>query len=260
MTRASNTPGIIPAVLIIVLCYLVLISYPGSAAAADLNLKADQKEAEPGEQVTLTVRIENASGTEGGQFILAFDPAVLDPVSLEAGNLVKEATGSLHMANLDYEPGKLMFMWVTAAGDAADTGVLCTVTFKMLKAGQTEIVFRDVVIAPEGAVTVRTTPGKVSGGDMEVDQEETDENESGREESEEETVTEEEQAGEEVESPDVEEEPEEDDTEAVDAEEDEENEEDDQSYTAVIVVVALAIMLPVGFAIYKRLRKKRIPG
>lgn len=247
MTRASTAPGIVPAVLIIVLCYLGLLIYPGSAAAADLNLKADRKEAEPGEQVTVTVRIENASGTEGGQFILTFDPAVLEPVSLEAGNLVKEATGSLYMANLDYEPGKLMFMWVTPAGDSADAGVLCIITCKMLKAGQTEIAFRDVVIAPEGAVTVRTTPGRVSGGDMEVEQEETDENETGSEEG---TVTEEEQTGEEVASPDAEEEPEDEESDA-----EEPAEEDAQNYTAVIVIVALAILLPAGFAIYKRLRK-----
>ncbi|MFO8191929.1 MAG: cohesin domain-containing protein [Bacillota bacterium] len=257
MIKALSIPRIVPTVLVIVFCYLVLFMCPGFAAAADLNLSVDEKEAEPGEQVTLPVRIENASGTEGGQFILTYDPAVLDPVSLEAGDLVKDATGSLHMANLDYEPGKLMFMWVTAAGDAADTGILCTVTFTMLKAGQTEIAFRDVVIAPEGMVTVRTTPGGVSGGDTEVEQKETDETESNGQESEEETVTEEEQTGEENQSPSAEEEPED---EGSEEEESEEVEEEAQDYTAVIVIVALAILLPVGFAVYKRLRKNRIPG
>jgi hypothetical protein len=260
MTKASFTPGIFRTVFMIALCYLSLFFYTGSAAAADLNLKADQKEAEPGEQVTITVRIENASGTEGGQFTMAFDPAVLDPVSLEAGDLVKNATGSLHMANLDYEPGKLMFMWVTAAGDAADEGDLCTVTFTMLRAGQTEIAFRDVVIAPEGMVTVRTIPGRVSSGDTEAEQEETGANENSQQESEEEAVNkeektqaEEEQTGEENESPEPESEPEgEGSEEAADAEE---VEEEDKNYTVVIVIVALAILLPVGFAIYKRLRK-----
>ncbi|MDY6827487.1 MAG: cohesin domain-containing protein [Bacillota bacterium] len=260
MIKALSTPRIVPTVLVIVFCYLVLFMYPGSAVAADLNLSVDEKESEPGEQVTLPVRIENASGTEGGQFILTYDPAVLDPVSLEAGDLVKNATGSLHMANLDYEPGKLMFMWVTAAGDAADAGILCTVTFSVLKAGQTEIAFRDVVIAPEGAVTVRTTPGGVSSGDVEVKPEGTDETENERKENKEKTVTEDEQTVEENQSPSAEEELEDEGSEEIDPEEVEKAEEEAQNYTAVIVIVALAILLPAGFAVYKRLRKNRIPG
>lgn len=142
--------------------FLVIVIAQNVEGAEDLKLSASAVNGNAGEQVKVGIMVENAKGTEGGQFVLTFDPALVRPVSLEAGKLVVDVPSSLHMANLEYAPGQLMYMWITATADTADAGTVGTITFELLKAGETRLEFKDVVIAPEGYETVAADPGRIT--------------------------------------------------------------------------------------------------
>ncbi len=136
-------------VFIIVLAMLFILAalVPGSVAAAgEKVLSATKVEGAVGSKVVLTVKGENLKGTEGGQFTLTFDQSLVKPITIEPGDLVLSSEGNLHMANLEYAPGELIFMWVTASADTNESGAVCLITFELLKEGTTTIGFEDLII------------------------------------------------------------------------------------------------------------------
>ncbi|MCJ7806354.1 MAG: cohesin domain-containing protein, partial [Clostridia bacterium] len=135
-----------------------------------------EAEGSSGNQAVVSVEVENAAGTEGGQFILNYDSALVRPVVVEAGKLIAEARSSFHMVNLEYAPGQLMFMWVTVFADTDNAGVVCTITFELLKEGISGLTFGEVIVAPDGIRTGEIIAGKISIGDMEVDQDDSEPN------------------------------------------------------------------------------------
>ncbi len=158
----------------VIACLLALVIFAaGSPVAAEgMVLRATDLQGQAGEQVIVEITADNAAGTEGGQFILQFNPETVRPIAAEPGTLVTEASNNLHMVNLDYEPGKLMFMWVTAAGDTDNTGLVCTITFELLSDGLTNLAFDQVIVAPDGIGTGQMVPGRIAVGDTEVDRDE----------------------------------------------------------------------------------------
>lgn len=141
---------------------LFLVFYQAVAHAEGLKLSAARVEGDVGEQVVINVTASNAAGTKGGQFTLSFDPTLVRPVSLEAGELVTAASDNLYMANLEYAAGELIYLWVTVMADTADAGVVCTITFELLKGGQTELRFRDVIVAPDDFGVGTSVPGRIT--------------------------------------------------------------------------------------------------
>ena len=123
-----------------------------------------------GEHATVTVTAENAAGFEGGQFVLNFDPSVVRSVLVETGSLVADVQGSLQMANVNYGPGQLIFMWVTPYADTAESGVVCTITFELLSEGVALLEFSEVVLSPAGMNAGKAVSGKITVGDKGVDQ------------------------------------------------------------------------------------------
>ncbi len=137
----------------------------GSAAAAgEKVLTATKVEGGAGGKVVLTVNAENLKGSEGGQFTLTFDQTLVKPISIEPGELVLSAGNDLHMANLEYAPGKLIFMWVTASADTIDSGAICRVTFDLLKEGTTAIGFNEVIIVDGNGEAPKTVAGQIKIG------------------------------------------------------------------------------------------------
>jgi len=130
-------------------------------AAEGFKLIASEEKGVSGEEVVVTISAENAALTEGGQFVLGFDPELLRPVSVEPGKLLTEASSALDMANLEYNEGQLMFIWITAMADTEDSGEVCLITFDLLTKGETLLEFYDIVIAPETIEDVTAIPGKV---------------------------------------------------------------------------------------------------
>ncbi len=147
-----------------------------AAAAADFKLSAEEAEGSSGNQAVVSVEVENAAGTEGGQFILNYDSTLVRPVVVEAGKLIAKARSSLYMVNLEYAPGQLMFMWVTVFADTDNAGVVCTITFELLKEGISGLTFGEALVAPDGIRIGEMIAGKISIGAMEVDQEDSEPN------------------------------------------------------------------------------------
>lgn len=131
-------------------------------ATGGIVLKASSFEGAKGGQIRVEIEAENLAGTEGGQFTLKFDPAVVRPAMLEPGSLVTAAEGSLNMANLEYANDALIFMWVTAAADTKDQGQICTIVFDLIEEGVTDLTFEEIVIAPEGLKSAKPVAGKVT--------------------------------------------------------------------------------------------------
>ncbi len=212
---------------------LLLLLVAGTVQAAEgIKLFASEEKEVSGEKVTVTISAENAAGSEGGQFILNFDPVLVKPVASESGELVTEAASGMHMVNREYGEGQMMFMWVTAAADTADEGVICTVEFELLNEGETSLEFEDLIISPDEIKPAEPVSGRIIVGEAEVDQEEVEEDEIEREE---EVVTEDEPEEEEA---------------AVEAVEDGNN------YTLVIVLIVLVVLGAAGFMFFKRKRPK----
>ena len=80
------------------------------------------------------------------------------------------------MANVDYGPGQLIYMWVTPYADAADSGTICTITFELLNEGNALLEFSDVVVAPEGTVVERAVAGRIVVRGLGVDQDDIENN------------------------------------------------------------------------------------
>ena len=147
---------------LLALVLTIAVVVPGMLLAADnLLLSVSDTGGEAGDLVEVTVSIENASGTEGGQFVLNFDDDMLKPIALETHDFLDQVSDSMEMANLEYAPGQLMFMWVTAASDTDDSGLLCTVTFEVLKEGESLLEIDEVVISPDG-IDTELEPGTVT--------------------------------------------------------------------------------------------------
>jgi hypothetical protein len=152
----------------VVMALILALWQPGYAAGV-VTLEASTHQGQKGGQVKVTVTADNAAGTEGGQFILKFDPAVVKPVTIEPGSLVTNAESNLHMANLEYARGELIFMWVTAAADTGNKGPLCNIVFDLIEDGVTNITFNEVVIAPDGVEKGQPVPGRITVGDPGAD-------------------------------------------------------------------------------------------
>ena len=156
----------------------IFITSQITAAAEGLKLSVERQSGNVGGQAIVKITAENATGSEGGQFLLSFDPDFVRPVLAEAGELVTEAESSQYMVNLDYARGQLMFMWVTVFADTADSGIVCMITFDLLKEGETQLRITDVVVAPAGFEVAQAASGGITigdaGEDVGVDQEDND--------------------------------------------------------------------------------------
>ncbi len=225
---------------VIVIMLLILFSLPAAVSEAEggIILSASEEQALSGETVTVTIRAENAQGTEGGQFILNYDPALLKPVSVEGGSLISDAASGMHMVNKEYEEGQMMFMWVTAAADTVDEGLLFEVQFELLETGESTLDFADLIIPPEGIEPQEPVSGKITVEEAGVDQEEIEENENNDEDNENEVLPDDQDGDEDL---------------AVSAESDGGN------TTLIIILVVLAILGLGGFYFFKKTQKAYKP-
>lgn len=160
----KNNKSLMTFVLIV---SFLLIFSQAAFAAEGVKLSASSESGVAGEEVTVTISIVNAEGTEGGQFDLSFDSDMVEPVSAARGGFVPDVSGNSFDYNLELEDGKLRVLWVIAAGAEDDSGVVGTITFELLEDGETDLTFSDVVIAPEGAEVASThTAGQITAMDL----------------------------------------------------------------------------------------------
>lgn len=171
----TNLEAKLKKILILPVLLILSIAIAGNLIAAEgLILTISEEEGLSDQQVDVTVMAENASGIEGGQLILNFDPTLVEPVSEVPGELIEEADSSFFMINKEFAEGQLKFMWVAPRADTADSGEICTITFDLLKEGETALEIEDIVLSPDGAEAASAVPGKITIGDAGVDPEEND--------------------------------------------------------------------------------------
>lgn len=151
-------------VLVVFVSFLLLFSQT-AFAENDVKLSASSESGAVGEELTVTISIENAEDTEGGQFDLLFDSSIAKPVSATRGGFVPVDDGNHFGSNLALADGELRVLWVIAAGSDQDSGVVCTITFEVLAGGETDLDFSAVVIAPEGVEVGTHVSGSITGLD-----------------------------------------------------------------------------------------------
>ncbi len=248
-----NNKHVVVVVALIILGVFIL---PGvSQGSEGFLLSASEEKDLSGKEVTVTIRAENAAGSEGGQFVLNFDPDLVKPVSAEAGEMVIKAASGLHMTNLEYDRGQLMFMWVTAAADTPDSGEIGVITFELLQEGDTSLEFEELLVAPDslkpavpiaGRITVAGVGVEVGSNGNQDDEEITDRDGIPEDEQEDEDIDNDVlQEGETETDSDSEDEV------AVDVG----SEAERGSNTLLIVLIVAVVLISAGFVVFKRSRK-----
>jgi len=156
----------------LVLSLLFVLFFAQAAfAQTEIRLSASQETGYVGDTVTVKVSITNALQTEGGQFDLSFGPTLaggslmLEPVSATRGDFVPDVSGNLFDSNLNLGGNKLRVLWVNAEGSTKESGVVCTIVFRVIGAGETDLIFSDWVIVDPlvGRFVATPTSGKVTG-------------------------------------------------------------------------------------------------
>ncbi len=168
--RKRNKAGLKQILFMLVMLLLISLTTGDLQAAEGLRLVASEEEGAGGEIISVIIRAENAVGSEGGQFILNFDPALVRPVAVESGELVKSAASGLYMANLEYAEDQLMFMWITAAADTAEDGDICIISFELFSEGETRLTFEEIIISPGETIAASPIDGKITIDDSGVEQ------------------------------------------------------------------------------------------
>ncbi len=146
----------------LVMCVSLLLLFSQAAFATDgVKLSASSEKGDIGDEVTVTISIENALETEGGQFDLSFDADIVEPVSATRGGFVPDISGNLFDYNLDLADGELRVVWVTAAGATDDSGTVGYITFEVLDEGETDLTFSNIVISPDDVDVADPAPGSI---------------------------------------------------------------------------------------------------
>jgi hypothetical protein len=155
----------------LVLSLLFVLLFAQAAFAQEIKLSASQETGYVGETVTVKVSITNALDTEGGQFDLYYGPDLagatlkLEPVSAARGDFVPDVSGNLFDSNLNVGGNKLRILWVNAEGSTKESGIVCSIVFRINGEGETPLTFSDWVIVDPlvGRFIATPTAGKVTG-------------------------------------------------------------------------------------------------
>ncbi len=153
----------------LVLSMLFVLFFAQAAFAQEIRLSASQETGYVGDTVSVKISITNALQTEGGQFDLSYGPTLaggslmLEPVSISGGDFVPNFSTDNY--NLNVGGNKLRVLWVTAEGSTKESGVVCTIVFRVTGAGETDLIFSDWVIVDPlvGRFVATPTSGKVTG-------------------------------------------------------------------------------------------------
>lgn len=159
--KTTNSKLLLFVVVIIITFFS---GFSENVAAAGFELSASSVEGDAGDQVIVSILAGNAAGSEGGQYLLKFNPDLVKPVDLQTGDLITSAANNMHMSNLEYLPGELIFMWVTPEADTEDSGVICEITFELVKEGEAALHFDEIVIVPEEIVVEPVEPAAITIG------------------------------------------------------------------------------------------------
>ncbi len=150
-----------------VMCVSILLLFSQAAFAADeVKLSASDESGAVGDEVEVSISIENGLDTTGGQFDLYFDEDLVKPVSAARGGFVPDISGNLFDYNLELADGELRVIWVTADGATEDSGTVGTITFEILDEGETSLTFHKIVMSPDDVEVAAPVSGSIEGEDI----------------------------------------------------------------------------------------------
>jgi general secretion pathway protein D len=125
---------------------------PGAAGAATLSWQAPAQ-IKAGEQFTAVLRINAQTPLRGLPLLLAFDPQLLQVVSVQEGDFLKQAGGNTQFSQrVDAANGKVFVAVVRQNASGTDAGVnglggVVSVTFKALKPSTAQAMARVQVLS-----------------------------------------------------------------------------------------------------------------
>ena len=119
-----------------------------------------------GDTFTLGIRADNVSDLAGWQFDIAFDPALLEAVSVSEGDFLKTDGGSTFFQKglIDNGSGKITGLSVALLGDhgASGSGDILHVQFKAKSGGNTEIALRNFQFGSIHGKEITTGPHEIT--------------------------------------------------------------------------------------------------
>ena len=119
---------------VIALAVVAALALTAFAAAPVVSLTATK--AVVGENVTISVSAKDMAGLESGDFVFEYDAEALEYVSVDQSSEAKFA-----MAVGGNPDGMVTFSFAFLEAATADSEI-CTVTFKVLKAGDTDVALK----------------------------------------------------------------------------------------------------------------------
>jgi hypothetical protein len=126
------------------LCLGLLLTAVPALAADNCRVTVSSAQGETGEEVNITVSIENPSGMAGGSLNLFYDPQVVSPVQATRGTAAK----GQFVSNLGYQKaGKnaVRVVWASSTGTSTG-GELFSVSFKIIGPGSSALTISDLTI------------------------------------------------------------------------------------------------------------------
>lgn len=136
------------------------------AQAASLNAVATPNPATVGQVVELDVQLADVTDLYTYQFSLSFDPTVLQASSVSLGDFLGGTYNSL--GTIDNAAGTVSYVFSSLLGSisgVSGTGILGSVSFQTIGAGNSAITFSDVLVLDSGGLDIATT---VNTGNIEV--------------------------------------------------------------------------------------------
>ena len=140
--------------LLLLLCAVILVLFPASAAAGSGAVLAVQGAfGEAGESISVTVSlsgIKSLSGVEGlsgGEFELGYDPVAASIKKISRGSIV--GGGFFFYSNKNFSASSVKVVLAAASGLITEDGDLCHVVFEMKKKGMLEVVLEEIAFCDQ---------------------------------------------------------------------------------------------------------------
>lgn len=155
--------------LVLLAGLLVLFLLPACTTEPALTLTPDSASVKVGQPLTITLQAENVSGLTAAEAHLAFDPAVLEVVSIQHGGFLQP---DFVVQNVfDNTAGTIDYAVAQLNRPVADgSGALLVIEFRAKAGGDASIRFRSTPAATEGALLADAegSPIQVSLGESNV--------------------------------------------------------------------------------------------
>ncbi len=120
------------------LALVLVLNANFSVEASSAVLRVEDIEGSVGHTLEVSVIIENPSGITAGEFVLAYDPEVVEPKDISRGDLNKVTDGYLFISNPEYSEDSIKLAWV-GLKEANSDGTVSIITFLLKEEGQSEL-------------------------------------------------------------------------------------------------------------------------